>query len=103
LIGRYNVKLVLTVVHDDDTNEVVDALLEHGFYVTRLPSTGGFLRAGNTVLLSGIDDDRVDQMLEVIQTRAQIHVGPPASHTSQKIQTHRAVAFVLGLERLERL
>ncbi len=37
-------KFTLTVVHDDDANKVVDALTEHGFYVARLASTGGFLR-----------------------------------------------------------
>ena len=96
-------KFTLTVVRDDDANKVVDALTAHGFYVTRLASTGGFLRMGNTVLLSGVEDDQLDQMLKTIQTHAEIHVQPPASHSSQETRVSRAVVFVLGLEQLVKL
>lgn len=96
-------KLIMTIVSDNDADEVIDALVTHGFYVTRLSSTGGFLRVGNTVLLSGVEDDQVDQMLEIIQARAQIHVEPPTSHRLQETKVHRAIAFVLGMERLAKL
>lgn len=96
-------KLTLTVVRNDEANKVVDALTEHGFYVTRLASTGGFLRLGNTVLLSGVEDDQVDQMMKVIRSHTSIHVNPPTSHLSQETRVSRAVVFVLGLERLEKL
>ena len=96
-------KFTLTVVRDDDANEVVDALTAHGFYVTRLASTGGFLRMGNTMLLSGIEDDQLDQMLKIIQAHAEIHVQPPVSPSSQETQVSRAVVFVLKLEQLAKL
>lgn len=95
-------KLILTVVRDDDANEVMDALTEHGFYITQLASTGGLLRMGNTVLLSGVEDDQVDQMLQIIQAHTQIHVQPPASYL-QETQASRAVVFVLELEQLAKL
>ena len=69
-------KFTLTIVRDDDANKVVEALVSHGFYVTRMASSGGFLRAGNTVLLSGVEDDRVDEMLEVIRAHSDIRVHP---------------------------
>lgn len=96
-------KFTLTVVRDDDANEVVDALTAHGFYVTRLASTGGFLRMGNTMLLSGIEDDQLDQMLKIIQAHTEIHVQPPASPSSQETRVSRAVVFVLKLEQLAKL
>jgi uncharacterized protein YaaQ len=99
----HNVKLTLTIVRDDDANKVVDALTEHGFYITRLASTGGFLRMGNTVLLSGIEDDQLDQMLKIIQTHTEIHVQPPTSNLLQETRVGRAVVFVLELEQIARL
>ncbi len=96
-------KLVLTVVRDDDAGKVVDALTEHGFYVTRLSSTGGFLRMGNTVLLAGIEDGQLEQMLKVVETHTEIRVQPPASRGTEETQVSRAVVFVLGLERLVKL
>ena len=96
-------KLTLTVVRDDDANEVVEALTGQGFYVTRLSSTGGFLRMGNTVLLSGVEDERLDEMLRIIHTHSDVHVQPPAGNHSQEAQVSRAIVFVLGLEQLVRL
>ena len=96
-------KLIVAVVRDDDANEVVDALTEHGFGVTRLASTGGFLRVGNTVLLSGIEDDQVEQMLEVLKAHTEIHVVPPASGMAQETRVRRAVVFILNLEDVVKL
>jgi uncharacterized protein YaaQ len=97
------VKLTLTVVRHEDADQVVSALISHGFYVTRLPSTGGFLRAGNTVLLTGLEDNQLEQMIEVIQSQTRLRVQPPASHLLQETQVSRAVVFVLGLEELRKL
>jgi len=97
------VKLLLTIVRDDDANEVVDALTEHNFGVTRLTSTGGFLRMGNTVLLCGIEDDQLDQMLEILRAHTEIHVVPPTSRVQQETQVRRAVVFILGMEGIVKL
>jgi uncharacterized protein YaaQ len=96
-------KLTLTVVRNDEAHKVVDALTDNGFYVTRLASTGGFLRMGNTVLLSGVEDDQVDQMMKIIRSHTSIHVNPPTSPLVQQTTVSRAVVFVLGLERREKL
>ncbi len=96
-------KFTLTVVRDEDASEVVEALVGHDFYVTRMASSGGFLRAGNTVLLCGVEDDRVDEMLEVIRAHSNIRVHPPSSRNAEETEVSRAVVFVLGMERLEKL
>lgn len=96
-------KLTLSVVRDEDAEQVVDALIAQGFYVTRLPSTGGFLRAGNTVLLIGLEDDQVERMMEIIQSNTRLRVQPPASHLQQETRVSRAVVFVLGLEEMRKL
>jgi uncharacterized protein YaaQ len=54
--------LTIAIVSDNDADKVVDALVAHGFYVTRLASTGSFLSMGNTVLLSDVEDDQFDQI-----------------------------------------
>jgi uncharacterized protein YaaQ len=97
------VKLTLSVVRDEDAEQVVDALIAQGFYVTRLPSTGGFLRAGNTVLLVGLEDDQVERMMETIQSKTRLRVQPPTSLQSNETHVSRAVVFVLGLEELRKL
>ena len=46
-------KLIIAIVQDEDAGHLVSALMEGGFGVTKLATTGGFLRSGNTTLISG--------------------------------------------------
>jgi len=64
-------KLVLGIIHDEDAFLVMDVLSEKGFSVTKLASTGGFLRSGNTTLICGVDDDRVQEVLEIIENKCK--------------------------------
>lgn len=96
-------KLTLTVVRDEDADAVVDALISDGFSVTRLPSTGGFLRAGNTLILVGLEDDQLEPMMEIVQSHTRLRVQPPTSRVPEETEVSRAVVFVLGLEELRKL
>ena len=51
-------KLVLAIVSKDDSSMVSSALTQEGFSVTKLATTGGFLMAGNTTFISGVEDDQ---------------------------------------------
>ena len=59
-------KMIIAIVQDQDSKELSDKLVKHNFRATKLATTGGFLRAGNTTFLSGVEDNRVDEMLQVI-------------------------------------
>ena len=60
-------KLIVAVVQDQDSNRLSKALMDHNFRTTKLATTGGFLRSGNTTFLIGTDDIRVDKALQIIQ------------------------------------
>lgn len=59
-------KLLICIVQDNDVNAVMEELVDQGFRVTRLSSTGGFLKSGNTTLLIGVDEADVQKALDVI-------------------------------------
>ena len=59
-------KLLVTIVQDQDVPVLLDTLMKEGYSATKLASTGGFLRMGNTTLLIGVDDEKVDNALELI-------------------------------------
>ncbi|MDO4465941.1 MAG: cyclic-di-AMP receptor [Bacillota bacterium] len=59
-------KLVLAILSNDDSGSASTALTKNGFQVTRLSTTGGFLRAGNTTLICGCQDEEVSQVVEII-------------------------------------
>ena len=76
----------MCITDDASADAVIDALVRAQFRVTRLASTGGFLRKGNTTLLVGLDDQRVDEALGLVRQAA------PGT-----------LALTLPLERYERL
>ncbi len=78
--GGVNMKLVIAMVQDDDALDLVDAITEAGFRVTKLASTGGFLKSGNTTLIIGVEADKVQKVIDVVEdickTRKQIITTP---------------------------
>jgi uncharacterized protein YaaQ len=60
-------KLIIAILQDSDADKVTQALTADDFRVTRIASTGGFLRRGVVTLLIGLDDSRVDAGIEVIR------------------------------------
>ena len=60
-------KLLIAIVQDDDASKLISELMEHGIGVTKLATTGGFLRSGNTTLIIGVEDERQAEALDVIE------------------------------------
>ena len=60
-------KLVLAVIQDADASALMRVLSEHAFEVTKLASTGGFLREGNTTLMIGVQDERLDALKTLVR------------------------------------
>jgi uncharacterized protein YaaQ len=79
-------KLLVFVTDDSQADPTVDALVEQGFRVTRLATTGGFLRKGNTTLLVGVEETQVDRVIAITRRMA------PGT-----------LAITLDLDRYERL
>ncbi|EXX86138.1 hypothetical protein BG53_06605 [Paenibacillus darwinianus] len=106
-------KLVVAVVQDKDSNRLSNALVSEGYRATKLASTGGFLRAGNTTFMIGIEDERVSDVLQVIRNNCKVRdqlvtpVSPMSGSTDSympfpvEVQVGGAAVFVLPVERFE--
>jgi uncharacterized protein YaaQ len=84
-------KLILAIIRDIDDIAVVSNLVQHGYRVTRLASTGGFLRKGNVTLVVGVEDQQVQSVIDLLQQTCQ-----PAQEGQ-----HRVTLFVLNAEDYE--
>ncbi len=60
-------KLIIAIVQDQDAISLIDDLTEENYRVTKLASTGGFLKSGNTTLLTGVEDEDVDRVVSIIE------------------------------------
>lgn len=63
-------KLLMFITEANVTDSTVDALVEQGFRVTRLASTGGFLRKGNTTLLVGVEEEFAERAVAIAKRTA---------------------------------
>lgn len=64
-------KLVFAIVHDEDGRKVMDELNKNGFSVTKMCSSGGFLRAGNTTLIVGVEEEKLDEVIAIIEKKSK--------------------------------
>ena len=60
-------KIIYAIVSSDDGTRVTDVLTENHFSVTRLATTGGFLKKGNATLMIGTEAEKVDQAIQLIK------------------------------------
>jgi uncharacterized protein YaaQ len=64
-------KLVMAIISDEDAFHIMDLLREKGFYVTKLATTGGFLRAGNSTLICGVNEERIPELVDLFETKCK--------------------------------
>ncbi|KJS18792.1 MAG: hypothetical protein VR72_21530 [Clostridiaceae bacterium BRH_c20a] len=65
-------KLVIAVVQDSNAPSLLENLVEHGFRATKLASTGGFLKRGNTTIFAGVENEKVPEIIKVIKEKCCI-------------------------------
>jgi uncharacterized protein YaaQ len=85
--------MVLAIVQKGYTDAVLDALTEGGYRATRLASTGGFRREGNTTLIMGTEDTQVDALISLLKTTVE----QTAATHQHATATGRGAVFVLPL------
>jgi uncharacterized protein YaaQ len=108
-------KLVLAVVQGEDAGQAIQALNQVGISVTRFASSGGFLQQGNVTLMIGVDDERVEEVLDVIRRSCYkrsryLNPMPPVVEPGEmfmpfpvEVQVGGATVFVLDVEQFEKL
>ena len=94
-------KLVIAIVQDEDGSRLISTLMNEGFGVTKLATTGGFLRAGNTTLLTGVQDDKLSAVLGIIErvckARKQMTASqPPVGSMSGSAFTPYPIEVTIG-------
>jgi len=86
--------MIIAIIENHYSDAISKALLSQDFRITRLASTGGFLREGATTLMVGVDDEQLELALEIIRTET------PPSDDPNKIQ---ATIYVLNIKNFKRV
>ena len=88
-----------------------EALTQNGFSVTKIATKGGFL-AGNTTLIIGTEDEKVDKVIKIIEEHSKsrkelVSIGSIGTATYSpfpvEVTVGGATIFVLPVDRFEKV
>lgn len=85
-------KLIIVIVNDNDSETLTQAVTAANFRMTRVASTGGFLRRGVATMLLGVEDTQVDAVIQTVRSAL-----PP------KGGEKRATLFVMPVSHYEQV
>lgn len=86
-------KLIIAIVRDADAESIVNRLVARGYRVTRIASSGGFLRKGNVTLVIGVEPEKAQAVIDLLKEAA----GTPEPGQ------HRVTLFVVNALRFEQV
>jgi uncharacterized protein YaaQ len=87
-------KMIVAIIRDHDNEPVSNALINSGFRVTRIASSGGFLRRGSSTLMIGVAEEKVEQAIELIRNNTTLADDPGLK---------RATLFVLDVKEFTQI
>lgn len=85
-------KMIIIIVKDHDADALTQAFTAGNFRVTRVASTGGFMRSGVVTMLLGVEDTQVDDAIKIAHAAL-----PPSSDNK------RATLFVVPIQHFEQI
>ena len=89
-------KLILAIIQDHIAQDVLNELSENKVRATKLSSTGGFFKKGNTTILIGIEEEKLDRVKEMI-----LNISKNKETVDDK--TANTVMFVLNMDQVIRV
>lgn len=106
-------KLLISIVQKEDANQVASALTDKDYHVTKLTSSGGFLMSKNYVILCGVDDNEVNQVINIIEKNTSKRVEEVSQFKGMggnlnledpvKVTVGGATIFVVNVDRFEKV
>ena len=103
-------KLITAIISKKDTDPVCQALTEGGFYFTKMLTSGGFLRSGNTTVLIGTEADKVKSAIDIIRANCSrrtentaIQMAPGDTGSVSEVVVGGATVFVSPVEQFEKM
>lgn len=106
-------KLIFAIINKEDATEVSQSLTKAKFSVTKLATTGGFLMSGNITLIIGTQDEKVDEVIKIIEAHSQKRQEIVPSTATYgigvttafplEVTVGGATIFVVNVERFEKV
>lgn len=89
-------KMILAIIQDPFVNDLIKNLMDEDVRITRLASTGGFFKSGNSTLIMGVEDHEVE---DVVSTIRAVITKKRLTHDD----VHAVNMFILDVDEFKRI
>lgn len=91
-------KMLIGILNADDAPTVMQNLMKEGFYITKLSTTGGFLRSGNVTILIGVAEEKVQEVIDLISkfSKSRKQIIPTSAEAGMNFYPAMPVEIVVG-------
>lgn len=89
-------KLIIAIIQDEYINKVIKVLMDNKIRTTKLSSTGGFLKSGNTTLFIGVKENEVDRVVELIREQCK---SKNVKTENDEVTVRGANLFIIDIDR----
>lgn len=106
-------KLAIVIVSNKDVSNVLAATIAEGYFSTRISTAGQFLENGHTTILYGVEDEKLDNLFEIIEnsitkrvvkrTQVESTVAGLLLNKPVDVEEYGAVAFVINIDEYRKL
>jgi uncharacterized protein YaaQ len=103
-------KMVMAIIERQEAPSVLEALVSSGYTATFGDSRSGVLRQAKQTLFIGVDAEKLDDVLDIIQCNCRSRIALDSTEAASPLQTSRsrsfaevgsAVVFVWDIDRFE--
>lgn len=105
-------KLIITIVSNKDTENVLGNLAKSGFNATKISTTGQFLTEGHSCLFIGVKKEKTEEVMEILQSSVTKRIVSQRGIKSTlqgtllqqpiDIEENGGVAFVIDVEEFKK-
>jgi uncharacterized protein YaaQ len=98
-------KLIIAIIQNNDAKILMDDLISKGFGVTKMATTGGFLKIKNTTLLIGVEEKNLDIVINHIKKICKPNKKSVTSSKSNEedMSLGNATIFVVDINKFEKI
>jgi uncharacterized protein YaaQ len=99
-------KLIFAIIHNEDLEKLEYEFSESGIKSTKIASTGGFLKNKNTTIMIGIEAEKCDMVLGLINkytNERKVKLDKGNMFGVEPVNMKGATVFVLDVDRFEQI
>lgn len=96
-------KVIMAIIEEHNEHNLTQQLTEKGFMVTKIATSGGFLKKKNSTLLIGVEEEKVEDVIHVINSECKTKAKIASTMSDAKVAIGGATVFVIDVEKFKKI